>query len=192
MTSETSNQPTDMTSGPLTPSVMNLLSRSSLLHLATCADNVPHVSLMNYTFIEPNEDDSSNNISLLKNSRNLILVATPKNTQKFENLQKNGKCSILIHDWVTNSNQANDNNVLKLLYSINQSEVGDLSVTLDGHVVKFLLDSKSDEYEFFKNLHLKKNPFAKAFIEGDNVALILIQIDESKVSDTNNKVEKFK
>ena len=181
-----------MTDGPLTPSITNLLSHSSLLHLATCSDNIPHVSLMNYTFIEPNEEDSSSNIALLKNSRNLVLVATPKNTQKYENLQKNGKCSILVHDWVANGNQVNENSVLKLLYSINQSEVGDMSVMLDGHVVKFLLDSTSEEYEFFKNLHLKKNPVAKAFIEGDNVALILIQIDESKVSDSNNKVEKFK
>lgn len=183
-----------MTSGPLTSSVVDLLSNSSFLHLATCSDNVPHVSLMNYTFIEPTDDESSKTCSFLRQFKNLILVATPKNTQKFSNLEKNGKCSILIHDWVTNNNQINgdDNNVLKLLQSINQSEVGDLSVTLDGHVVKFLLDNKSDEYEFFKKLHLKKNPHAKAFVEGDDVALILIQIDESKISDSNNNVAKFK
>ncbi|KAG0680745.1 hypothetical protein C6P40_002221 [Pichia californica] len=179
-----------MTSGPLTPSVLDLLSHSRFLHLATCSDNVPHVSLMNYTFIEPNEDRSC---SFLKDFKNLILLATSKNTQKFINLEKNGKCSILLHDWITNNSVHTDNNnVLKLLQSINQSEVGDLSVTLDGHVVKFLLDNKSEEYEFFKQLHLQKNPDAKAFVEGDDVAFILIQVDESKVSDSNNNVSKFK
>lgn len=180
-----------MTSGPLTPTVLDLLSHSSFLHLATCSNNIPHVSLMNYTFIEPT-DDSTNSCALLRHSKNLILIATPKNTQKFANLKENGKCSILIHDWTTNNNQSNENNVLKLLQNINQSEVGDLSITLDGHVVKYLLDSKSEDYNFFKTLHLKKNANAKAFIEGDDIALILIQIDGSKVSDSNNNVSSFK
>jgi general stress protein 26 len=179
-----------MTSGPLPNTVFDLLAHSKFLHLATCSENVPHVSLMNYTFIEPKQDDKC---EILKTSQNLILVATPKNTKKFENLKKNSKVSILVHDWVTNTNnQVNENSVLKLLQSINQSEVGELSVTLEGHVVKFLEDAKSDEYSFFKDLHLKKNPDVKAFVEGDNTALILIQIDESRVSDSQNNVENFK
>lgn len=180
-----------MTSGPLPSSVVELLGHSSFLHLATCANNIPHVSLMNYTFIEP-VGSNSNGCTFLKECQNLILIATPKNTKKFDNLEINGKCSILVHDWVTNNSQSNENSVLKLLQNINQNEIGDLSVTLDGHVVKFILDNTSEEYEFFKNLHLKKNPDAKAFVEGDNVALILIQVDESKISDSNNKVENFK
>lgn len=182
-----------MTNGPLPSTVVDLLAHSKFLHLATCADNIPHVSLMNYTFIEPQNDNTSERCQLLQTAQNLILVATPKNTKKYENLSKNGKVSVLLHDWVTHSSsQGNEHSVLRLLQSINQSEVGELSVTLDGHVVKSLDDVKSDEYQFFKDLHLKKNPDAKAFVEGDNTAFILIQIDESKVSDSQNNVENFK
>lgn len=179
-----------MTKGPLPDTVTDLLAHSKFLHLATCSDNVPHVSLMNYTFINA---DGESSCELLKSSQNLILIATPKNTKKFNNLKKNNKCSILVHDWVTNnSNNVNENSVLKLLQSINQNEVGDLSITVDGHVVKFLEDPKSSDYDFFKQLHLKKNPDAKAFVEGDNTAFILIQVDESRVSDSQNNVENYK
>ncbi|ONH77320.1 Pyridoxamine 5'-phosphate oxidase [Pichia kudriavzevii] len=104
---------------------------------------------------------------------------------------KNNKVSLLVHDWVT-PNQGGADSVLRLLQSINQSEVGELSVTLDGHVFQNLIDPSTEEYKFFKNLHLQKNPEARAFIEGDSTAFVLIQIDESKVSDSNNNVENFK
>ncbi len=176
-----------MTNGPLPQRVSELLKASKFLHLATCSNDVPHVSLMNFTFIEPSQQDCA----LLQSNKNMLLVTTPKDTKKFQNLQKNDKVSILIHDWVTSASPAGGD-VLKLLQSINQTEVGDLSITLDGRAVKYLLDNKSEEYTFFKDLHLKKNPDAKAFVEGDNVALILIQIEESKVSDSHNNVENFK
>lgn len=161
------------TTGGLPNSVHELLSNSKFVHLATCSHNVPHVSLMNYTFIEPGEKEK-----FFASSQPLILVATPKNTKKFENLIENNKCSLLVHDWVTN-NQSNDNSVLKLLKSINQNEVGELSCTLDGHVIKFLLNPKEEEYEYYKEYHLKNNPDARAFVDADDVALVLIKVDGS-------------
>ncbi|CAI8498082.1 unnamed protein product [Pichia kudriavzevii] len=178
-----------MTNGPLPTRVHDLLSHSQFLHLATCSDNIPHVSLMNYTFIE--NDPSSSNCELLKSAQHMILIATPQNTKKYNNLMKNNKVSLLVHDWVT-PNQGGADSVLRLLQSINQSEVGELSVTLGGHVFQNLIDPSTEEYKFFKNLHLQKNPEARAFIEGDSTAFVLIQIDESKVSDSNNNVENFK
>lgn len=179
----TAATPNTMSSSAFPDTVRQLLKNSSFLHLATCEDNIPHVSLMNYTFIEGSTDYSSD--------KDLILITTPTKTKKFQNLESNNKCSILIHDWITNNN-ANENNVLNFLQNINQTEIGDKSVTLHGHVIKYILDPSSESYEYFKKIHLEKHPNAKCFIEGDNIAFLLIKIDESQVADSNNHVENFK
>ena len=168
-------------SGPLPEKVIDSLSNSKFIHLATSYKDRPHVSLMNFTFIN-NKD---------KNEQ-LILVATCKNTKKYENLINNKNVSVLVHDWVTNTNnaQSNDSSVLKLLQNINQNQVGDISITLDGYVYQ-IFNNDDEKYQYYKDLHLLENPDAKAFINGDDVSFILIKINESKVSDSNNNVEKF-
>ncbi|EIF47204.1 hypothetical protein HII12_004927 [Brettanomyces bruxellensis] len=174
--------------GPLPKDVLERLSKSNFLHLATCSDNIPHVSLMNYTFIGPEESFKSSDV---KQPKYLILFATNKNTEKYENLVKNPRCSILVHDWVT-SDTANQDSILNLLHRLNQAEVSELSCTLSGHVFKFLDKKDGKEFNYYKDQHLRRNPKAKAFMEGDDFALVLIQIDCSKVVDTSNHIAQYK
>lgn len=173
-------------SGPLPESVQTLLSSSTFLHLGTCANNVPHVSLMHYAFIQGSEDS---NCELARAHRHLVVLPTPMATTKFRNLQENPRCSLLVHDWVS-AKPTGDTNVLELLQRINQSEVGELSATLDACVVKVLTDKSAPEYAFFKGL--LQTPEAAAFVEGDDIALVVVRVLESKVSDQNNRVESFK
>ncbi|ODV86693.1 hypothetical protein CANARDRAFT_6269 [[Candida] arabinofermentans NRRL YB-2248] len=172
--------------GPLPDSVVSLLTNTNFVHLGTCLNNTPHVSLMNYTFITPTEtyQKSSNDY--------FILLATPKDTNKYRNLTQNPVCSILVHDWTTSGkvdSSEQSGHLLKLLMGLNQNELSDLSCTLTGHVAKFLEDSEESQY--YKDLHLKNNPNAKCFIEGDNVAMVLIKIDGSKVVDSNNNISQY-
>ncbi len=75
---------------------------------------------------------------------------------------------------------------------LNQTELSELSCTLTGHVVRFLDQSDNEELKYYKDLHLKNNPNAKCFIEGDNISLILIKIDGSKVVDSNNNISQYR
>ncbi|TID30718.1 hypothetical protein CANINC_000634 [Pichia inconspicua] len=162
-------------SGPLPDNVHSLLSKSKFLHLATCADNTPHVSLMNYTLINSGPYE------------NQILFCTPKNTKKYQNLVANPKVSILIHDWTSS---VEDQSLRSMIENLNKNEIGDLSITMDGHVTKTIGEEDKD-FEEFKALHLAVNPRAGAFVNGDT-AFVLVKIDVSKVSDSRNNVEEYK
>lgn len=177
-------------SGPLPSSVHTLLERSQFLHLATCADNVPHVSLMNYVLLGPGNCPAEDQ----KQYHNLVLVSTPVATRKYANLAANPRCALLVHDWVQAgaTESESGSSVLKLLQSFNQSAIGELSATLDAEVVEVMRDAGSDKYQFFKNVLLKDTPNSEAFVNADDVALILLKVVESKVSDSNNNINSYK
>lgn len=190
--------------GPLPENVLNLIKSSKFLHLATSKDNIPHVSLMNYTFV-PSEkifNSSSESSSSVSTCAPLIVVTTHKKTQKYENLKSNPNVSVLVHDWISaassdensieldHNDEDSKSNILKLLQNINQNEISSLSVTLSGSAK--ILGENNDERLYYKNLHLNKNPSAKVFIDGDDVAIILIQITASKVADSDNNVASYK
>ena len=113
----------------LPESVLNLLNSSRFIHLATCLDNKPHVSLMNY--VCSSGDD------------NVVIVSTPRKTTKFENMLSNPNVSLLIHDWISVKNTAGQsleepsaspkrNSLYELLANFNRNELSRVSVMLDG------------------------------------------------------------
>lgn len=168
---------------PLPDSVLKRLAKSSFVHLGTSLHDVPHVSLMNYTFIGP--DDRFND-----DPQDLILLATNKDTTKYRNLASNPRCSILLHDWVSDAGK--DGTILGLLQSINHQEVSELSCTLKGHVYEILdVANQPDKFNYYKKLHLVKNPSASAFTEGADVVLLLIQVDGSEVADASNNISQY-
>ncbi|VEU23291.1 DEKNAAC104418 [Brettanomyces naardenensis] len=173
-------------SSALPSSVLQRLSNSDFLHLGTSSHDIPHVSLMNYTFIGPENKYKSSE----KQPEHLILLATSKNTEKYQNLVANPRCSILVHDWVTSEKDKTDN-ILKLLESLNQAEISELSCTLAGHVFKVLEKDGGEEFEYYKEKHLQRNPKAKVFMDTDDLALVLIQIDTSKVVDASNNISRY-
>lgn len=160
--------------GPLPTNVRQLLLKSKFVHLATCSlDATPHLSLMNYTFV--GADD-------------VIVLATPKNTTKFQNIEENPKVSLLVHDWVSSPSQP-EGSLLYFLEQLNQNEISSVAVTLNGCAT--VLDGSEEKFEEYKRLHEENSVAAKAFIGGENVAFITIKISSSKVSDVDNNVNEY-
>ncbi|EMG47988.1 hypothetical protein SBY92_002984 [Candida maltosa Xu316] len=175
----------------LPESVLNLLNSSRFIHLATCLDNKPHVSLMNYTFFH-------------KGNKDVIIISTPKTTKKYSNMVSNPNVSILIHDWISvkgsdkstssdSSTQPRRNSLYELLANFNRNELSRVSVMLDGNAR--ILAQDDPEYNFYKSLHLNNSKIednqVKNYIEKDDNALVLIDINCCKVTDTDNNVEEY-
>jgi nitroimidazol reductase NimA-like FMN-containing flavoprotein (pyridoxamine 5'-phosphate oxidase superfamily) len=68
--------------------VVQCLENARFLHLATCSDNVPHVSLMNYTYL-PSSPHSRSPV---------IIMTTNPASKKMNNLASNPNVSLLVHD----------------------------------------------------------------------------------------------
>ncbi|RCK63343.1 hypothetical protein Cantr_10147 [Candida viswanathii] len=177
----------------LPESVLNLLNSSRFIHLATCLDNKPHVSLMNYTFFH-------------KGNENVIIISTPRKTTKYHNMVSNPNVSVLIHDWISvkgNSDILQDeslsrrrsNSLFELLANFNKNELSRVSVMLDGQAK--ILDGAQDsaKFDFYKSLHLNNPKIdhnqVKNYIENDDNALIVIEVTGCKVTDTDNNVEEY-
>lgn len=164
-------------------SVTSLLKEKHFLHLATCWDNKPHVSLMNYTYIS-------------KNNSHYIVLSTPKNTTKYANITKNPRVSVLVHDWIKSNPEEGGrrNSLYELLTNINRAEMtNSVSVMLDGDAQ--VLNSECSDYEFWKSLHLnsgfKDDIQAANYLTSDDNALILVTIEACKVTDAKNNVELY-
>ncbi len=61
--------------------VKDLLKNEKLCTLATCVENSPYVSLMNFTYVEEG---------------NKVILSTRRNSKKYENFIKNKKISLLL------------------------------------------------------------------------------------------------
>lgn len=72
----------------LPPEVVQCLENARFLHLATCVDNMPHVSLMNYTYLPS---------SPYSNSPIIVMTTNPA-SKKMNNLVANPNVSLLVHD----------------------------------------------------------------------------------------------
>lgn len=170
----------------LPDSVVKLLNSKRFVHLATCFDNVPHVSLMNYTYYNKNGTDH-------------IIISTPTCTTKYKNIVSNPNVSLLVHDWVASNPTSGEdsgkrrNSLFELLTNINRSEISSVSVMLNGTAE--VVDKTSEDYEFLKSLHLN-NSFidkvqAENYITKDDNVLVLIIIKSCKVTDANDNVQLY-
>ena len=72
---------------PLPAIVTDILSAASLCYLATSEDNIPHLSLMNYTVV----DDADVGL--------VIVLSTRRDTKKFQAIQSNPQVALLVHDF---------------------------------------------------------------------------------------------
>lgn len=61
--------------------VKNLLKNEKLCTLATCVENNPYVSLMNFTYVE---------------EENKVILSTRRDSKKYDNIIKNKKISLLL------------------------------------------------------------------------------------------------
>lgn len=149
-------------------SVVGLLKSKHFVHLATCLDNTPHVSLMNYTYYS-------------QGINHYIIISTPINTTKYKNMTFNPQVSLLVHDWITckNSETGRRNSLYELLTNINKAETNSVSVMLGGKAA--VVDKTEKSYNLYKSLLLNSGfndeIQASNYVTSDDNALVLITID---------------
>ncbi|KAI5464129.1 hypothetical protein BGZ63DRAFT_421205 [Mariannaea sp. PMI_226] len=196
------------TTSTLPPDVVQCLENARFLHLATCTDNVPHVSLMNYTYL-PSSPYSS---------RPVIVMTTNPASKKMTNLVTNPNVSLLVHDWVshrppTQGRRASGagspgpehrSSLASLLLNLNTSALSSISATIGG--AARLVPGGTEEEKYYRDQHLENNTFDEAsqpfardagtvedggrgcFVAGEEVRVVLVDINDVRISDWKGTV----
>ncbi|KAG6038732.1 hypothetical protein E4U41_003783 [Claviceps citrina] len=198
----------------LPPEVVQCLENARFLHLATCTDNVPHVSLMNYTYL-PSSPFSSVPV---------IVMTTNPQSRKTTNIIGNPNVSLLVHDWVSHRPPTHGrrmsggspgpeqrSSLASLLLNLNSTAVSSISATIGGEAR--LAPSGSEEEAYFIQQHLANNTFEEAedpfcrpdsnsgagagaeagarnghFVDGEEVRVIIVGIKDVRISDWKGAV----
>ncbi|KAI3390751.1 hypothetical protein diail_8703 [Diaporthe ilicicola] len=156
----------------LPPEVIQCLENARFLHLATCTDNIPNVSLMNYTYL-PSSPYSP--------AEPVIVMTTNPASKKMHNLTTNPHVSLLVHDWVshrpptTNARRLSGgaasvspsrSSLASLLLNLNTSAMSSISATINGSAR--VVPAGTDEERFYRQAHLDNNTFDSAGGAGFN------------------------
>ncbi|KAJ6028840.1 hypothetical protein N7540_004416 [Penicillium herquei] len=146
--SATTTHPHEATSLPA--EVISCLKNSRFLHLATCDNLTPHISLMSYTYLPSTPFDPYPT----------IIMTTNLASRKTNHLLSNPRVSLLVHDWVShrpptrtvNPSGGRDG-------SPRQRQLAHLciSTTITGEA-RFL-EPGSEEEAWCKERHLENNTF---------------------------------
>ncbi|KAF2435674.1 hypothetical protein EJ08DRAFT_579774 [Tothia fuscella] len=191
--------------------VVTCLENARFLHLATCQNDEPHVSLMKYTYLPSTPFSDSPT----------IIMTTPPSSQKTLNLQSNPKVSCLVHDWIshrpptlssspggstTTYPQEHRSSLASMLLGLNTASLSRISVSLNG-TAQFLR-AGSQEETWCKTKHKENNTFgetegdasggsvpgedgAGCYIEGEEVMVVLVKIRSGRISDRSETVKDF-
>ncbi|TAQ91330.1 hypothetical protein B7494_g296 [Chlorociboria aeruginascens] len=143
------------------------LRNARFLHLATCTDLFPHVSLMNYTYLPTSPYSTSPT----------IIMTTNPSSKKTLNLISNPHVSLLVHDWVSHRPpttarrgsqheragspppEASRSSLASLLLNLNTSALSSISATINGEAR--LVQRGTEEEAFYKEAHLDNNTFSR-------------------------------
>ncbi|KAK4162507.1 pyridoxamine 5'-phosphate oxidase [Cladorrhinum sp. PSN259] len=157
------------TTTTLPAEVIQCLENARFLHLSTCANNIPHVSLMSYTYL-PSSPYSQSPI---------IIMTTNPSSKKMNNLVANPHVSLLVHDWVshrpantasqarrlssgstqtqTEQQHPQHSSLAALLFNLNTSAVSSISATINGSAR--LVERGTEEEKYYSDIHLANNTF---------------------------------
>ena len=161
---------------PLPPTVVQLLNASQLCFLSTSFGNDPHLSLMNFTYYQPEE---------------VVIMCTKRDTKKFRQIMQSSSVALLIHDFPH----------LKLEGSVEVEHVAPnadsgrtFSITLNG-IAEVCVGQKA---EWLRNIHLAANPDYAQFIQRDDVlstasgepcpAVFVVRIESARICNVQDKV----
>ena len=190
------------------------------LHLATCSDLFPHISLMNYTYLPATPFVPCP----------IIIMTTNPASKKTLNLLSNPRVSLLVHDWVSHRPptsapdparegspppQATRSSLASLLLNINTSALSSISATINGEAR--IVDCGSEEERWCKQKHLENNTFGhragddgaffgaahdgvgregdggtSCFIEGEEVRVVVVKVNEGRIADWKGGVKDWK
>lgn len=197
--------------------VVQCLDNARFLHLGTCTENQPHVSLMNYTYL-PSSPYSSSPV---------IVMTTNPSSKKTNNLIENPNVSLLVHDWVSHRPPTHGrrlsggspgpehrSSLASLLLNLNMSAMSSISATINGTAK--LLPSGSLEERYYIQQHLANNTFESesngnsppmlngfnrnhadheqedrgrgVFVAGEEVRVIIVDIKDVRTSDWKGSV----
>ena len=170
----------------LPESLVECLRNARYLHLGTCADNYPHVSLMNYIYVPTG--DATEYTS--KPDEDCVVMTCSRDTKKFFNITANPKVSLLVHDWTTRQQSSDATNLTALLSSLNAASLSKHSITLNG-VAEVL---ENEAAAFFKQKMLESVPGddAKCYIDDPDSAVIAVHFGSARISDKANNLEKWR
>ncbi|PHH76161.1 hypothetical protein CDD80_1755 [Ophiocordyceps camponoti-rufipedis] len=181
----------------LPPEVVQCLENARFLHLATCSDNIPHVSLMNYTYL-PSSPYSN---------RPVIVLTTNPASRKTTSILSNPNVSLLVHDWVSHRPPTSGrrpsvgspvpeprSNLAALLLNLNTSAISSISATISG--AARLAPEGSEQEKFYLDTHLANNTFDEQqetganshFVAGEEVRVIVVDIKDVRISDWKGTV----
>ncbi|KAK1238612.1 hypothetical protein MKX07_004188 [Trichoderma sp. CBMAI-0711] len=167
--------------------VVQCLENARFLHLATCTDNVPNVSLMNYTYL-PSSPYSASPV---------IIMTTNAASRKTTNITTNPNVSLLVHDWVSHRPPSTTaqgrrlsggggsptpesrSSLATLLLNLNTSAVSSISATIGG--AARIAPIGSLEEKFYLERHLENNTF-----EPEGVPLFQPPSNPAAAADHNN------
>ncbi|KAK8132312.1 hypothetical protein PG999_000485 [Apiospora kogelbergensis] len=198
----------------LPPEVVQCLENARFLHLGTCTNNQPHVSLMNYTYL-PSSPYST--------EPTIIMTSNPS-SKKANNLVENPNVSLLVHDWVSHRpptqgrrpsggspGPEHRSSLASLLQDMNASALSSTSATMNG--VASLVPTGSEEERYYRAQHLENNTFDTAaegggaplfnreaasredggsvFLAGEEVRVIVVKIRDVRTSDWKGVVRDY-
>lgn len=149
------------------PEVVQCLENARFLHLATCNENHPNVSLMNYTYL-PSSPHSPTPV---------IIMTTNPASKKMTNLLANPNVSLLVHDWVSHRpptatttaaarrlsgggpsvSPTRSSSLASLLLNLNTSAMSSISATING--AARVVRAATDEERYYRQAHLENNTF---------------------------------
>lgn len=177
---------------------------------------IPHISLMNYTYLP----------STPFNPNPVIIMTTNPSSKKTLNLIHNPRVSLLVHDWVSHRPptrnpdptregspppQATRSSLASLLLNMNTSALSSISATINGEAR--MVSQGSEEEEWCKEKHLDNNTFgdqareeqglfgstphargegdggASCYIEGEEVRVVLVDVKEGRIADWKGGVK---
>ena len=147
-------------SPPLPSDVVRLLQASRLCHLGTQAENgEPHLSLMNFTYHQPDE---------------IIIFGTSRSTAKYKHLQDvSATVAILIHDFP------------HLVTNKGDSLCGkSFSITLKGKAE--ITEEGSETESKYRKIHLLANPDYEQF--SMTGAIVIVRVEKARLCDIHDKV----
>ncbi|KAK2629773.1 hypothetical protein QTJ16_000593 [Diplocarpon rosae] len=194
--------------------VVQCLKNARFLHLATCTNLFPHVSLMNYTYLPSTPYSGSPT----------IIMTTNPSSKKTLNLVSNPNVSLLVHDWVSHRppttnrrgsgvdragsppSEASRSSLASLLLNLNTSAMSSISATINGEAR--LVERGTEEEKYYKEMHLENNTFTEGeegqgapgsggemqdggrekYIEGEEVRVVVVRITDGRVSDWKGDV----
>jgi hypothetical protein len=174
-TSPTSSLSSGLIKPPLPFHVVRLLEASQLCFLSTSHNNDPHLSLMNFTYYQPDE---------------VIILCTKRETKKFRQIVKSNTVALLIHDFPhlkldedAKSEQGRPRTESGKTYSITLN--GTCEVTTGLYAEKL------------RTIHLEANPEYAGFIKEapdstpncPSPAVLVVRIESARLCNFKDKVE---